>query len=80
MILHKKKELNVRDILEVSLGSTEKAEEFAKWAWGEDFRSMGFQTDAVRLWNTLHGKSFKIKGSNSIVEDLKRMIALWKEQ
>lgn len=74
----RRKEINVRDLITMRVGK-ERAEEFAEWAWGKDFKTMNFSTDAVRKWNKRHGKKLRIDPANEVVDDLSKMIDLWEE-
>jgi len=54
-----------------------RADEFSSWAWGNDFTSVSI-SDRRKVWNERHREELEILESGLIVDDLTRMVDLWK--
>lgn len=59
---------------------TDKAEEFAEWAFGEDYKEYDRSYDFLKAWNILHGKELMLEGHGVPSEDMPKMIELWKNR
>lgn len=71
----------MKDIIYAIL-SEEKACEFAKWAFGDDFTKLGDHCGKgsfFQAWNDRHNEVLKLKRNSEIKEDIPKMIALWKQ-
>lgn len=68
----------LKDLAEELVGK-EKAEEFAAWAFGNDFESLNGMDKFADTWNERHGYLFKIDKDKPIVYDMIKMTNLWKE-
>lgn len=71
----------IRNIIENILCEKE-AEEFAEWAWGDDFRDLNykFADDLVHRWNERHLKNGLILSVvNSPYDDIPKMIEIWRK-
>lgn len=66
---------NIRDLIELKLNKFE-AEEFAKWAFGENFKEL-YVLDMMVSWNKLHGNSLELSPSMDIRESLIKMLNLY---
>jgi hypothetical protein len=67
----------IRDLIELYLSEKE-AEEFAEWAFGEDFRRFDINYKAHIRWNLRH-RELILKESGSPQDDIPKMIELWKK-
>jgi hypothetical protein len=66
----------IKDLLQMHLSLSE-SEKFAEWAIGKDYKK--FQGhDWPTLWNELHGDIFTIDPSSKILDDMPKMIELWR--
>lgn len=54
------------------------ADEFAAWAFGEDFRELDSGIAFMEAWNRLHGDKLMLRGDNCIEDDAPKMVQLWK--
>lgn len=70
----------MKEFFEAVLESKEEAEEFAKWAFGEDFRSLNTYKKYLEEWNALHADDLLLHSSSYIAVDVPRMITLWRLQ
>lgn len=71
--------VNPREIIEQHIGKD--AEIFARWAWGENFETMPIYGDApVEIWNKLHGDKLNIDRESRPIDDIPKMIELWKKE
>jgi len=69
----------LRDVVENYLNQ-EQAEEFAFWAFGNDFKNFSHQEVFLEKWNELHGDLLFIYGYGMINEDIPKMIQIWQKQ
>ncbi len=65
----------IKDICEKYLGK-EEAEEFALWAFGENYKKVSFN-QFPELWNNLHSDFIVLEKSGKFRDDIPRMIFLW---
>lgn len=71
---------HVRDYIECLLGE-EKARDFAKWAFGDNFDKIQINgIDGMEAWNILHSDKLKLKRNDQIKESIKKMVKLYKEE
>lgn len=69
---------DVRWVIELLLDSDpKKVEEFAKFAWGEDYKEMNFPKEAVPRWNERHSDKLELHMSGNPLQDIKKMIKIW---
>ncbi len=68
----------LRDIVGTYL-QKEEIEDFAFWAFGDNYLDFENLIDYIKKWNELHGGIYFIDMSNTISEDLKTMCDLWEE-
>jgi hypothetical protein len=54
----------------------ETVEEFAKWAFGPDFKDMT-SLDLLRSWNVLHGEKYLLQSDSNRALDIAKMITIW---
>ncbi len=66
---------NFRAIVEYYAG--EEAEEFAEWAFGRNFKAIP-GNEIWRNWNELHGDKLILEGSGKPLDDIAKMIEIWK--
>ena len=69
--------MHIRDLVELFL-TREDAEIFAKWAWGEEFRSIA--SGWCEIWNKRHGNKIKLLESSRPINDMPKMIELWRKK
>lgn len=63
--------------------SDEENEAFCHWAFGDKgitFSEYYPNTETMEAWNRRHGELLKIKGDDLIVDSLKKMWEIWKQQ
>ena len=70
---------DLRDIIEHHLGK-EHSEDFAEWAFGEDYMILIGSLAFMRKWNTLHGNDLRLSGDGSVEDDVKKMIKMCEEK
>lgn len=56
----------------------EKAKKFYNWAFGEDYAKDREIRELAKDWNVLHGEKYKINLRSNPIEDLEKMIEIWK--
>ena len=62
------------------LGLTDQEiKEFLKFATGSPYTGEIRMGEIFTLWNTLHYDKLKLDGSSEIVNDLHKMIVIWKK-
>jgi hypothetical protein len=60
--------------------SLKESKEFEKWAFGEDF-SRDCRLELIpKKWNALHGDKFLIDGKNPAIDDVKKMVEIYKQE
>lgn len=68
---------HVRDIIESYLTSS-KAEEFAKFVWGEDWNTIDMRSiRTVERWNEKYQEWLKLSPNGEPKDDIPQMIAVW---
>lgn len=70
--------MHIRDHIEMHL-SIEDAEKFALWAFGDEFRTIDLQHEGYIYWNKLHGEDLLLKCDGRPIDDIPKMIKLWKD-
>ncbi len=72
--------MSIQEQINAIIESKGKAEIFAKWAWGENFRNIQLPSSkAVDLWNSRHGEHLILHPSGNVWEDLNEMVNLWEK-
>lgn len=71
--------MNIGDIFRIFL-EDEKAQECAKWAFGERCDEFTRTKQFLNAWNQLHGKEVFLNGSGRPFDDIPKMIELWKKE
>lgn len=56
-----------------------KAEKFAEWSFGPDYKDLVEGTEWALAWNLLHGDLYMIDTNNEIYSDMEKMAKIWKE-
>jgi hypothetical protein len=72
------KNMHQRSIIENFL-SEKDAEEFAEWAFGENFREI-LRPDLVLAWNNLHSHQLILSSDGRPSEDIPKMIEIWRNR
>lgn len=57
----------------------EDLEPCAEWCFGLEYKNFPKAIYFCEAWNKLHGDVFLINESNTIYEDVQKMVNLWKE-
>lgn len=70
--------MHVRDHIEMYLCPKD-AEKFARWAFGEHFKNIDLNYMGHIYWNELHGEELHLRGDGNPIEDIPKMIELWKK-
>ena len=68
---------SVRALIESKIGN-DLAQEFARFAFGENFRTLA-QSEYVKVWNELHGDKKMLQGDARPIDDIEEMIEIWKK-
>ncbi len=68
---------DIRDIVEDQIG--DRAEEFAEWAFGEDYAT-NLQYNLFLEWNNRHSHFMLLKGGSKPSDDIPKMIEIWKQE
>ncbi len=61
-----------------ALTEPEEREEFSKFAFGKDYKETSLYEFRNR-WNEMHGEKYFLKGDGKVVDDLTKMIEIWKQ-
>ncbi len=69
----------MKTYVESRLEEGEDAEEFAAWAFGEDYNSLRGGPKFVDAWNERHGDILKLEVYESIHLSLYIMIKIWRK-
>lgn len=69
--------LSMRDIVVEQIG--DRAEEFAEWAFGENY-NITLQSNLFLEWNNRHSHHMVLKGGSRPVDDIPKMIEIWKKE
>lgn len=70
--------MRIKDIVLHHL-SSEDAERFGQWAFGADYMIMSCGTHFLAAWNERHAEKLPLDLSSPILEDISKMVSLWKE-
>ncbi len=70
--------MHYRDIIEFYLPEKE-SYEFVKWAFGENFKELN-PPELVCEWNKRHAKKLTVSPGGKPLEDIPKMIKLWRNE
>ncbi len=68
--------MHVRSIIEAELEW--KAEDFALWAFGEDYKTLD-RLAMMNAWNEKHSDKLQLAGDGEIKQDLMKMIKIYRD-
>ena len=63
----------------VSEYEPDKCEEFARWAFGENYLVLCGRMSFLDAWNELHGELLMLHGDGHPSKDIPKMIDLWRK-
>jgi hypothetical protein len=71
--------MEMKMFFEVLLRDKEDCNEFAQWAFGENYRNFVHGLSFMQAWNEFHGEDFLLKENGLVVEAAPKMVMLWRE-
>ena len=71
--------IGLYDYVKSNLTSEENAEEFAQWAFGNDFNQIFGIEKFANQWNEKHRDKFEIKYTSLISKDVPKLINIWRK-
>ena len=58
----------------------EELEDFALWAFGENFQELDHSLKFMEAWNEIHGDDFLLRQDGVIEFDVPKMIQMWRDE
>lgn len=71
--------MRVRDIFIQYLPDDTDLEQFAAWAFGDNYGEIDQSLNFMQAWNDLHGENLTLEPAGQVTIDAPKMVQLWKD-